>query len=113
MSVSPTLKGGKRFRNPAPTQRAVIRLLEESPLPWTRRMLVEWFGMKSYGGPLLEAIVNRRIVRLAPGIYTAWSRCSKHYLKPIEQPRRNMTFSPRQVGDVVTDDMLARYGYNL
>lgn len=52
---------------------------------------------------------------VAKGIYTSIDR----YVPPVQEEEpistahRYSTFSPRGAEDVITDDMLARFGFNL
>jgi hypothetical protein len=84
----------KSFKHPAPTQREIIRLLEESPLPWTTGMLRDWFGTR-HGSPFDLLVQGGRIRKISDGFYTALTN---------ECPRHKV---------IVTDKMLERYGFNL
>ena len=84
---------GKEFSRPAVTQREMVRLLQQSPLPWTFSMLKDWFGTR-LKGPLECALNFGRIKRIAPGLYSC--PCKTKGIKVI-----------------VTDDMLKKYGFNL
>lgn len=81
-------------------------------MPWTRMMLRDWFGWDEHKASryTIEMAAKGRIACLEPGVYTAKSRVP---LVPPPISYRGVTFSPREHGDVITDDMLARFGFNL
>lgn len=88
----------------------VVRLLNESPMPWTWAMLRDWMGWSdSKASVYLNGMVSSgRIGKIEVGVYTA-----KHRV-PLQPPP--MTVEPVQrlpFALTITDDMLARYGYKL
>lgn len=54
----------------ARTQRAMMRLLRASPMPWTYGMIVDWFGHASISKQIGEARMAGRLKRVARGLYT-------------------------------------------
>jgi hypothetical protein len=95
---------GLRFSKHAPMQKALVSLLQASPLPWTSQMLCDWFGFK--GGQIIKvAHEAHRIWRMEYGMYTAIENrpCECEPVK--REPPKRLT--------IVTDDMLTRYGFNL
>jgi hypothetical protein len=91
---------GREFQKPAHVQRAIQELLADSPMPWTTGMLLEWFGDRTSKSVLTwcltQALSFRRVARPVRGVYCC--------------PCKDDTSS---IPQVVTDEMLERYGYNL
>ncbi len=71
---------GKSFscKQAATAQRALICLLDASPLPWTWDMLISWFGDSAHDS-IVNARMARRIWRPARGCYTA----NRRYASPV------------------------------
>lgn len=60
------------FDECATTQKAIIDILERSPLPWTHGMILGYFGRVDSN--LTSALGSRRIRRMGPNLYTAASK---------------------------------------
>lgn len=76
-------------------------------MPWTLEMLESWFGWEAeHGARIDNARARLRIWRCGFGLYTSIDR------KPASTIS-GVTFSSRGPNDVITDDMLAKYGFNL
>lgn len=97
----------------SPLYCAVADLLEASPLPWSATMLREWFGWSEYKANKYPYYMAARgyITKVAPGMFTANGRVPVEI--PALPPLSTATFSSRGPSDVITDEVLARYGYNL
>lgn len=103
----------KRPGNYAYCQRCIMRLLEESPLPWSQDMLRSWYyvgikhhALRRYIHLLLGA---GRIWRCGPGLYTAISNQGRR----LNYKHISTSIPIRRPKVIVSDDMLARFGFNL
>jgi predicted DCC family thiol-disulfide oxidoreductase YuxK len=70
-------------------QRAIMALLEDSPLPWTAEMLDLWFERR-VSDCLYKMARKRRVWRCARGLYTSINRYECQVV-------------------MVTDEMIERY----
>lgn len=108
----------KSFRKPAPVQMELMQILLESPLPWATEMIRGWLGLteRRCTKLLLAMRTAGRIWNVEKGFYTAiehYRETRENVQSPEATTYRTATFSPRGPSDVITDDMLKRYGYNL
>lgn len=104
----------KRFSHPSPTrQLEIMGLLDDSPMPWNKEMLMAWTGIKlHHANKLMEHLVGaERVWRCAMGFYTSINRKPRARLYVGEI---TYTTPPQRTeGAMITDDMLARFGFNL
>lgn len=97
----------KAFKDAAPVQREVMDLVQGSPLPWTVEMIRTWTGLtKHRTSHLLQAMKSAgRIWMMEHGVYTSMDR----YVPPPEPLESTVKYERH----ILTDDMMARYGFNL
>jgi hypothetical protein len=104
---------GRRYRSwREPTvQRAIAETLDASPMPWTFGMLQAWIPTMVGSRSIIMAAETMRIWRIERGMYASAKYRPRKW--PVAHPARRATMSPRGPNDVITDDMLARFGFNL
>lgn len=95
----------KSYRGrPSKKQKAIVRLLNRSPLPWTKGMLDDWFG-RIAGGPWEGVRGGRRIRSVAPGLYTS----ARKFRAPVERKG-----APVMYGPPISDEYIeSRFGMKL
>lgn len=96
---------------PSSNQQELMDLLEGAPLPWIRVMVRDWFGMTDsrVSNFLIAATARGFIERLGTGVYTAKGR-----VPPKLPPQGSLDATPSRLpNQLITDDVLAKYGFNL